>query len=406
MRNRGAGLQQSDIRRHRMGWSRMVSVPEFREGKRIINALEREVGVNRGDGSSSSSADGVAHDAIIDRVIASIRPSPPLEVISARVEAEVLAARAIVPPAMSGGLGIVRSKMLEPSVRQQLAELGSSVPKMTALRAALAPLDAYSARTVARRGKKIVGLNKRETGLKPDQLDRETRNRAANSGRPSGVLAADEVILRVAIYHPTRCHRTHEFLVLGSQSLLELKRSIDSVADAMLEGQSGFNRSYFFIEGVFYDDFEPGERPLSARIIDWTRDERRSASFPPLKSRPMHASRFRDLKLRLGSHYHYCHAENERHMLMFTEMRFAHASDMQDTAMYPRLVFRNKETRKKCSACKTLYAGKVVYGHFLTLSNPSFFCSACFDSFHFDQKGEPLYQGVKVLPYFHDEANK
>lgn len=62
-----------------------------------------------------------------------------------------------------------------------------------------------------------------------------------------------EVVLRIAFYHQQKPVKTQEFLVLGSQCLVELKDVFYCLIDKAFEDVTS-SSGYFFIENVFYND--------------------------------------------------------------------------------------------------------------------------------------------------------
>uniref|UniRef100_A0A7S3YU85 snRNA-activating protein complex subunit 3 n=2 Tax=Lotharella globosa TaxID=91324 RepID=A0A7S3YU85_9EUKA len=124
--------------------------------------------------------------------------------------------------------------------------------------------------------------------------------------------------------------------------------------------------------------------------------------------------RISDLNIRLGQHYQYCHAIDDRHVVIFSEIRFVHDQDIQYIKAFPVVLYLATERRKKCAACGFAYANWVVYGDYMSVTNPAFYCDVCHDLFHKDAVGnrikddriEKLNAHYRVLPYFHDEAGE
>lgn len=63
----------------------------------------------------------------------------------------------------------------------------------------------------------------------------------------------DEVVLKIAVFHPTAHYKTQEFMVYGSQPLTSLRDRIYCLHDQILDGVHTPS-SYFFIENKFYND--------------------------------------------------------------------------------------------------------------------------------------------------------
>ena len=63
-----------------------------------------------------------------------------------------------------------------------------------------------------------------------------------------------QIVVNVALYYPQRpTMKMREFLVLGSQTLAELRDRLPCVTDRLLDGSTR-RSGYFFIEKVFYND--------------------------------------------------------------------------------------------------------------------------------------------------------
>lgn len=92
-----------------------------------------------------------------------------------------------------------------------------------------------------------------------DTLRRVTRADKGDSRVPRTPLAPTEVVLSVALYYPHRPGvKLREFLVLGSQTLAELRDCLHCPTDRLLDGPTRHS-GYFLIEKVFYNDMRRPE---------------------------------------------------------------------------------------------------------------------------------------------------
>lgn len=78
--------------------------------------------------------------------------------------------------------------------------------------------------------------------------------------------ATTETVLLIAIYSPSIAEKAQEFLVLGSNTLAELRDRIYCISDYTHGGQSRMGTSSFLIEGVCYDDRRPGREVDSVLV--------------------------------------------------------------------------------------------------------------------------------------------
>jgi hypothetical protein len=272
-------------------------------------------------------------------------------------------------------------------------------------------------------------------------------------GHAAEPLPPDEVILRVAVYHPTHFAKMQEFLVCASQPLTCLRDRIDCLQDGELDGPRT-RSACLFIEGTFYNDMrDPSATNLSDSVVQWSRSEGRFAqpALAPFQQRDMHATTFADLSVRLGAHYFYQHQGDCRHVIVFSAMRMARSDDEQNRRAYPLRVFQGKTKRQICRVCDIYPAAWVTYGDALASESPFFFwyvvrtrrrvrprtspgrdamrcdalwrnvcawlvadslcvvvaCVSCFSEqcwrpLHYSTDGSLLYAGFQVYPYKHE----
>ena len=104
-----------------------------------------------------------------------------------------------------------------------------------------------------------------------DTLRRVTRADKGDSRVPRTPLPPTEVVLSVALYYPHRPGvKLREFLVLGSQTLAELRDCLHCATDRLLDGPTRHS-GYFLIEKVFYNDMRrPENLDYSVYARTWT----------------------------------------------------------------------------------------------------------------------------------------
>ncbi|KAK2394312.1 snRNA-activating protein complex subunit [Trifolium repens] len=240
-----------------------------------------------------------------------------------------------------------------------------------------------------------------------------------------------EVVLSVEIYHNFRKRlKTQELLVLGRQTLTELRDKINCSTDQVMQKAGQHDPSgYFLIEDVFYTDLrDPSATDLTKPILDWLRNSKEEAQkkweyiingelqhkqkavvgeasvshLPRFASVEMHKIYFCDLSFRLGAGYLYCHQGGCTHTLVIRDMRLIHADDVQNRAVYPIVSFELKVRFQKCSVCKIFRATKVTVDDKWTPENPCYFCDECFSLLHLAEDGSPLYTDFIEYDYNHD----
>ncbi|XP_042488883.1 snRNA-activating protein complex subunit isoform X2 [Macadamia integrifolia] len=230
-----------------------------------------------------------------------------------------------------------------------------------------------------------------------------------------------EVILCIEIYHGLRSFvKTQELLVLGQQTLTELRDSIYCSTDQVMQKAGQHDPSgYFLIEDVFCNDLrDPSAIDYSKPIFDWLKNCEKEAlekweciiaggseqkrnsllgkvptpDFPHFKAVDMHKTRFCDLEFRLGAGYLYCHQGDCKHTIVIRDMRLIHPDDVQNKVAYPLLTYQLKTRWQKCSVCKIYLATKVTVDDKWAQENPCYFCHSCYYLLHYDEQGKLLYE--------------
>ncbi|KAM5580160.1 snRNA-activating protein complex subunit-like [Rosa sericea] len=241
-----------------------------------------------------------------------------------------------------------------------------------------------------------------------------------------------EVSLSIEVYHNVRNWvKTQEFLVLGQQTLTELKDKIYCLTDKVMEKDGQPNHSgYFLIEDTFYNDLRDASAiDYSESIFDWLRNSRDDAlkkwecilggkmqkqkkavvgditgsKLPRFQAADMHKTQFCNLKFQLGAGYLYCHQGDCRHTVVIRDMRLLHPEDIQNRAAYPILLFQLKLHVQKCRVCRIYRATKMTVNDKWTPENPCYFCDNCYFLLHYTKDGSLQYQDFEVHDYHHDQ---
>lgn len=224
------------------------------------------------------------------------------------------------------------------------------------------------------------------------------------------MVPADEVVLRVGIYHQTKKppKLEQEYLVLGSQSLTVLRDRIGCLKDTVQSNQT-HQDSFLYIEGCIYPDTRhhptktPGEE-LRAWAAAHNPDDGSGTcnGWGRFTMRPMEDTTFNDLAIRVGAHYVFSHHGDCEHVLMFSDLRLYNPiADPWKLSSYPLECFVQRLSRILCSACESFAADFVCYGDKLANGNPTYFCMYCYQPFHYNSEGALLYSDFQVFPYTH-----
>ncbi|KAL5838899.1 hypothetical protein ACOSQ3_016068 [Xanthoceras sorbifolium] len=245
-----------------------------------------------------------------------------------------------------------------------------------------------------------------------------------------------ETVLCVEVYHNTKkWMKTQEFLVLGLQTLTELRDRIYCLTDQVMQKAGEHDPSgYFLIEEVFYNDMRhPSAIDYSEPVLDWLRNSKDEAlekweciingelqqkqrailgslsasHLPHFKAIDMHKARFCDLRFRLGAGYLYCHQGDCKHTIVIRDMRLIHPEDVNNRAAYPIVIFQIKLRVQKCNVCSIYRATKVTVDDKWARENPCYFCDYCYSLLHssdgyFLSDGSPPYNDFLVYDYLHD----
>jgi len=220
-------------------------------------------------------------------------------------------------------------------------------------------------------------------------------------------VAENTLVYHVTIFKPSNAMdcftKDQEILILGHQTLAQLKDAFYCIQDRMLVGPTVRN-SYIHIEDTFYDDTRhSGYTRLSSPIVDWIKCKKRhiDPGLCRFTQRNMSETRIQELAIRLGSHYEYLHQGNCSHTLVFEQIRILTPDDIQNEFAYPWKKFQQVNRRQKCGVCDIFPSKWVTYGDRLTTQNPFFFCNKCYYKLHYDENGDLLSTDYRVFDYEH-----
>lgn len=272
--------------------------------------------------------------------------------------------------------------------------------------------------------------NPSSNGIERMQTLRSTKTESkvrAVEGEEYVPVVYPEVVLCVEVYHNVRRYiKCQEFLVLGQQTLTELRDNIYCSSDQVTQKAGNSDPSgYFLIENVFYNDLrDPSAIDYSEPILDWlesSKDEalkkwqclitgkqlqqKQKAVFgsatnsqlPEFRAEDMHKTRFSNLKFRLGAGYLFCHQGDCKHRIVIRDMRLIHPEDVQNRSTYPILTFRLKHYAQKCNVCRIYKATKVTMDDKWAEENPCYFCDHCYALLHSEEG--PSYSDFQLHEY-------
>lgn len=234
-------------------------------------------------------------------------------------------------------------------------------------------------------------------------------------------MAPDEILIRVGIFDVKSKSQSHEFFVLGSSFLTDLRDTFVCMSDSIL-GDEVSTSSCFVIEDVIYDDIRivesfdqegnldlsksyPNPARYSTEIINWVKENKRftQPGLTRFQQDNMHSTQFKDLHLRLGSLYWFLHKGDCWHGLCFLEVRKVSPEDFSNAFVYPLLIYRPKTKRVRCQVCECYDARYAVYEDEHTPQSPYMFCQDCFDHFYEkDSKGQLIRTDLKYFKCFQD----
>jgi len=221
-----------------------------------------------------------------------------------------------------------------------------------------------------------------------------------------GGNAADltDVVVHVTIYHPVKNRVQQEFIVLGTQTLADLKDKIYCLKDKIAEGDQRPS-SFFFINNTFYNDTRSENCKVYSRWIaewamenSWTPNKR--VVNPELREEAMESALLSTIPFVAGEQYLFCHQGGCEHLVTFDQVEAT--PSCKDSSVYPIQVFQGKSELKKCYICNIHTARKVTHGDHLAPDDPCFFCEICYRQLHYSEKGDLLYDDFEQYDYYHE----
>jgi hypothetical protein len=133
--------------------------------------------------------------------------------------------------------------------------------------------------------------------------------------------------------------------------------------------------------------------------ITWLRNKNSGTNYNALS---METTRFRDLNLKIGAQYLYCHAGDCEHVLIVENVR-GYSPTIDNYDSFPVLVYQNKIRRLKCSVCKYLPGRIVTTNDEAICENTCLFCEVCFKLLHPDDELlAPEQKKYQKHTYFND----
>ena len=197
-------------------------------------------------------------------------------------------------------------------------------------------------------------------------------------------ISTSEVVLSVAIYHPLKeDEKSQEFLVLSSQPLTALRDALHCPLQSSIDSVSSRSEdpSYFFIEGVFYNDKRRAKVEYSKEIIEWSQNQKLRLQSGHLLDAPatadMSTATFDDLYIRMHAQYVFVHLGMCEHIVKFTEVRLHHPRDPQLRSEYPHKIFQGWQHRRFCQVCAIRPAKLLLIEDPLAFENPFAVCKEC-----------------------------
>ena len=266
--------------------------------------------------------------------------------------------------------------------------------------------------------------------------------------KPKETISEDIILIYdFSVYHPTKNIKTQQISILSDGKLIDLKNKIYCVLD---EIQKEPQRSFFFIENVFYNDISIINKDginefLSQKISE---NRLRNLTFKDqISSSKKHNnekgnneltndySKFnyydklnyctqniiiknkinsyenldmniyiKDIPMRIGYPYLFRHVEYCDHMILLNDIRVMDKYDNFDKDEKAMVTFQKKIKRRKCDACMFYYAKFISINDIAMgdVSHALFLCDYCLRKLHENDLNEKNTSNLKIIPYFHD----
>ncbi|KAK0164438.1 hypothetical protein PV328_003069 [Microctonus aethiopoides] len=220
------------------------------------------------------------------------------------------------------------------------------------------------------------------------------------------IIPGEDILVYIRIYHPFRSQNheipkrrmsvvlNHVIVMLGHQTLAELRDKIDCVSDLSCTIESSENptefldtnnrdtykSSFFYIENTFYNDTRHEEsKNNSEPIINWAKTRK----LGPFHTEKMEDVRVDSLTVRFGYPWVFQHQGNCEHLITFSDARLVNCNDHSAVANYPR-IFRARPVKNAyCLMCIERPIHWIVIGNDRLPHDPCHFCHQCFIRYNY-----------------------
>ncbi|KAG0030919.1 small nuclear RNA activating complex, polypeptide 3 [Podila clonocystis] len=224
-----------------------------------------------------------------------------------------------------------------------------------------------------------------------------------------GVFYNDSPLLRAKIEEKHRLLGEQEQEQLAHMSDGESAQGSSMDTDVSASGSSR-NVRETPIEDIYvrnHAEYARHSLDYSQVILDWIQESperKKDPAFQNLQKGYMHDTKIQDLAIRLDHPYLFVHQGSCEHILMVKSMRLLNKEhDDMNRANYPKLMFKSKPSTHMCKMCLVNRAQFVTIDDRLAGESPCYFCQQCYYAFHYDIKGNILYDDFRVFPYVHED---
>ncbi len=266
--------------------------------------------------------------------------------------------------------------------------------------------------------------------------------------KPKETISEDIILIYdFSVYHPTKNIKTQQISILSDGKLIDLKNKIYCVLD---EIQKEPQRSFFFIENVFYNDIsiinKDGINEFLSQKISENRlkkltfkdqntikkkenknnkNENENNEYSKFNNynKELYCTKniliknrinayenlemntyIKDIPMRIGYPYLFRHVEYCDHMILLNDIRVMDKYDNFDKDEKAMVTFQKKIKRRKCDACMFYYAKFISINDIAMgdVSHALFLCDYCLRKLHENDLNEKNTSNLKIIPYFHD----
>lgn len=113
-----------------------------------------------------------------------------------------------------------------------------------------------------------------------------------------------------------------------------------------------------------------------------------SQSRKSFKKNSMQQTRFLDLVIQLNHPYLYAHAGGCEHIVYIKQIR----TRMADDGGSIKCIYKSSPVIPSCDLCELNTPTKITWNDLYAPKAPCFWCSTCFKEFHYDERGNPVYE--------------